>query len=103
MEVKTRKTPSAMAEHMAQYAESGMTQAAYCETHGISKATFGYWLKKQRDAQATSTGSFLRVNSKASDYNHASRQVNIEIQFSNGVVIRFGSMVDPKYIKELIR
>ncbi|HLF65167.1 MAG TPA: hypothetical protein VI603_15490 [Saprospiraceae bacterium] len=96
METKARKTSSAMAEHMGRYPESGMTQKAYCEAHGISHATFGYWMKKHRANENGNTGSFMRINPKSNDG-------VIEIQYPNGTLVRFQGMVDPKYIKELLR
>jgi len=96
METKERKTSSAMSEHMSRYPESGMTQKAYCEAHGISHATFSYWLKKYRSGQGMSTGSFVRMNPKSNDG-------VTEIQYPNGTLVRFQGMVDAKYLKELIR
>ena len=92
-----RKTSSAMAEHMNRYPESGMTQRAYCEAHGISQATFGYWLKKYRSEKSGNTGSFMRMQPKSAESS------SIEIHFTNGITLRIQGMVDAKYLKELLR
>ncbi|HLF64444.1 MAG TPA: hypothetical protein VI603_11855 [Saprospiraceae bacterium] len=97
METKERKTSSAMSEHMSKYPESGMTQKAYCEAHGISPATFGYWLKKHRANKNEGERSFVRMNPKNTE------SADVEIHYTNGTVVRFQGLVDTKYIKELIR
>jgi len=84
-----------MLEHMQQYAQSGMTQKAYCETHGISTATFGYWLKKHRSQHKEETGGFVQVRPKGSEG-------MTEILYTNGVVIRFSGPVEARYLKELV-
>ena len=75
-----------MVEHMQRYPESGMTQKVYCEVHGISKATFGYWLKKHRTEQKKETGGFVQVRPRVSEG-------QTEIRYTNGVVIRFSGSV----------
>jgi hypothetical protein len=82
-------------EHIARHRASGKTQVAYCEEHGIKKATFAYWLKRQRDARNAGPEGFVRITT--SERSHA-----MEICYTNGIVVRFNGHVDPKYIKELI-
>lgn len=81
-------------EHISRHKASGKTQVAYCEEHGIKKATFAYWLKRQKDARSADPGGFVRIS--------APRENALEICFANGVVVRFNALVDPRYIKELI-
>jgi hypothetical protein len=95
MEQRRGRRSSAMVEHMQRYPESGMTQKAYCETHGISKATFGYWLKKHRMQQMTGKSGFVQIRPKQIDG-------KTEIHYTNGIVIRFSGSVDARYLKELI-
>jgi transposase-like protein len=84
-----------MAEHMHQYAESGLTQKAYCETHGINKSTFAYWLKKHRSQLREESGGFVQIRSQG-------LEVQTEIRFANGTVVRFSGRVDVRYLKELV-
>ena len=35
--------------HIDLWPTSGMTQAAYCQTHGLKLATFQYWRKRLRE------------------------------------------------------
>jgi hypothetical protein len=34
-------------QHLAGWAQSGQTQRAYCEQHGLKLANFAYWRKRQ--------------------------------------------------------
>jgi hypothetical protein len=81
-------------EHISRHKASGKTQVAYCEEHGIKKATFAYWLKRQKEARSTDSGGFVRISPP--------RENALEICFVNGVVVRFNTLVDPKYVKQLI-
>ncbi len=38
--------------HLTGWLESGLTQQAYCERHGLSKASFYRWREKQKSALA---------------------------------------------------
>jgi hypothetical protein len=84
-----------MVEHMQRYPESGMTQKAYCETHGISKAKSGYWLKKHRMQQLEGSRGFVQIRPKQ-------MEGKTEIHYTNGIVIRFSGPVDVRYFKELV-
>lgn len=81
-------------EHLARYASSGMTQVAYCTEHGINKATFAYWMKRKRDAEKPE--SFVQLQPTR-------KNGTTEVQFANGVIISFDTLVDATYLKELIR
>lgn len=34
--------------HVRAWRESGLTQRAYCETHGLKLSTLGYWSRRER-------------------------------------------------------
>lgn len=89
------KSMATAEEHIARFKASGKTQVAYCEEYGIKKATFAYWLKRQRDAVSAEPGRFVRIAPPG-------RENALEISYANGVVVRFNTLVDPKYVKELI-
>lgn len=48
--VRRQWTPEEKAEHLALYAESGLTQAEYCEEMGLSPPTFSGWCRQSRGA-----------------------------------------------------
>jgi hypothetical protein len=35
--------------HLDRYRASGLTQAAYCQAHGVKPATLAYWLSKRKN------------------------------------------------------
>ena len=41
-------------EHLALFAESGLTQAEYCEQMGLSPATFSLWCRQSRSSGSES-------------------------------------------------
>ncbi|MGH6886246.1 MAG: IS66 family insertion sequence element accessory protein TnpA [Geminicoccales bacterium] len=43
------------AGHLALFAESGLTQAQYCEEMGLSAATFSLWRRQSRETGVAST------------------------------------------------
>jgi transposase-like protein len=46
--------------HIDQWPTSGMTQAAYCQTHDLKLATFQYWRKRLREkAHPIEPGAFV--------------------------------------------
>jgi transposase-like protein len=90
-----RTLASVAEEHIARCKASGKTQVAYCAEYGIKKATFAYWLKRQKDAAGAEPGRLVRIATPA-------REDILEISYTNGVVVRFSTLVDPKYVKELI-
>ena len=34
--------------HLERFRASGLSQASYCEAHGVKRATLAYWLAKSR-------------------------------------------------------
>jgi hypothetical protein len=95
MEQRRGRRSSAMVEHMQRYPESDLTQTAYCETHRISKATSGCWLKKHRMQQREGSYGFVQIRPKQ-------MEGKTEIHYTNGIVIRFSGPVDARYLKELV-
>lgn len=96
MEKKEHTALQVAEEHISNCATSGMTQVEYCNTHGIKKATFAYWMKRRRDAAQKETVGFIPINTKAPGG-------LLEVQFANGTLVRFEGVIDIKYLKELIR
>jgi hypothetical protein len=46
--------------HIDQWPTSGMTQAAYCQAHGLKLATFQYWRKRLREKTVpVESGAFV--------------------------------------------
>ena len=41
-------------QHLTDWAQSGQTQRAYCDQHGLKLANFSYWRKHQGTAKTSS-------------------------------------------------
>jgi len=65
-------------QHLEGWRQSGLTQVAYCASHGLGIKSFSRWLRKERDAaqtarlsltlvpvslDASATGSVVRLHS----------------------------------------
>jgi transposase-like protein len=62
--VRRHWTLEEKAEHLALFAESGLTQVEYCEEMGISPATFSLWRRQSRvesPAEAARDQTFAEV------------------------------------------
>ena len=64
--VRRQWTSEEKAEHLALFAESGLTQARYCEEMGLSAATLSLWCRQSRESgvvpgEAANDQSFTEV------------------------------------------
>lgn len=57
--MEQRVTEDIRFEVCAEYRNSGLTQKAFCEGHGISRSKLTYWLKKEREGKQG--GAFVKV------------------------------------------
>jgi len=70
--------------------ESGLTQKAFSEQHGIAPSAFGYWKRKLSAASTTdqdNESSWLDLSALAIT-NEQSGTWKIELDLGNGVVLR---------------
>ena len=98
------------------FLESNFSVRDFCKQIGIPEGRFYYWQKRIRNAAAKPTGEFLPVsinnragkvvlmgNQRQQMSNHQSiQQPSCEIQFPNGVTVRFAGDVSASTIRELI-
>jgi len=47
--------------HWQAWAESGVSQRAFCTQHGLCYATFSYWRQRARPAASAGAPAFVRV------------------------------------------
>jgi hypothetical protein len=67
-----------------EHSESGLTQAAFCEAHGLSLASFGNWKRRLTTAESIEQPWFeLGALSEA-----GSSSWDIELQLGDGVCLR---------------
>ncbi len=80
------------------YLASGERQKAFCEAHTIPEPVFNYWLSKYRRSQSPSSAAFVEIAPAAPTGNAV-----LEIDFPDGVRLRFFAPVSPAYLAQLIR
>lgn len=91
------------------YKISGLTQRAFCKQEGIPYSTLQHWLPHYRSHQeagavetgASSSGGFLPLKRSPRPVQPASGSA-IEIDYPNGVQLRFPAGGDISLLRELI-
>lgn len=81
-----------------QQADSGLSKAAFCREHGISKQTFFYWARK-----LNSTDAPQRVLPVALTHtSELSSNALLEIQFPCQTLLRFYEQVSPSLLGQYL-
>ena len=75
-------------DHVTTWQASDLTQKAYCETHGLRYATFGYWVRKLRapSVDRENTSGFVPVALSRAGTSNSSRcpSAHLSVSLSNG-------------------
>ncbi len=101
---KPHRKPEEIAQILAAYEASGMTQTAFVAEHGIATSTFQLWRRKQRkNASAsvaeTMTPSFIEVLAKPSV---SDEQDGFELRLPNGVQLHIPSRFHKESLQTLL-
>ncbi|WP_428978344.1 IS66 family insertion sequence element accessory protein TnpA [Flavobacterium pisciphilum] len=80
------------------YRASGLSIAAFCKKHDLVRATFDYWLKKDKEK---SRGSFVAIKPPVITSPSVALP-SIELSFPNGVTLKT-AITNPDFISSLIR
>lgn len=83
--------------HVAGWIESGQTQQAYCERHGLSMATFHRWRCKQKTALAAKPLTLVPISIES-----PGAQGAVRLQSPGGWRIELPTM-DATWLVELLR
>ena len=82
------RTSEEMFPIISRFADSGMTQRAFCDQESISMSVFQYWLKKYRNVNGdTGTGCFHEISLVPDSVSFNSSQRNIIIRTASGMTI----------------
>ncbi|MEC4114963.1 IS66 family insertion sequence element accessory protein TnpB [Myroides pelagicus] len=75
-------------QHVENWQQSGLTQAAYCVQENLKVPTFNYWVNKYQKQYTSSEGdsSFITIAKQAS-----LASGNYEIVYPNGVTLRINT------------
>ncbi len=86
---------------VSDWSQSGLSQKAYCEQHGIRYHVFHYWCKRYRQQEEPDTvNRFVRVHVQQPI--SAAEQAGIEIIFADGRRLLFHQAVSADFIKAII-
>ena len=79
--------------------QSGLSQRAYCEHHGVRYSLFHYWYKRYRDEQSTplEKASFVPLHLQPSPL-----AASVELLLADGRRLLFHQGVEASYLKALI-
>lgn len=90
-----RRTSSEMYALMSAYEESGQSRQAFCETHDLKLATFGYWRTRYLREKKEGSGFVSLIPTCLSGD-------RIELNYGD-VVLRFGPGVSAEYLASLLK
>lgn len=97
-------TPDEWLSLLEEFQDSELEQKEFAAKHDISLGTFRYWLyrrAKQVQLESKPRTKFLPVTVVASPAPKARGEV-IELALSSGVLVRFATGTDSRYVAELV-
>ena len=81
------------------YQKSDLNRQAFCELHGITISTLGYWVGRYRRSKEQENESDFVQISLGDPSNH---KYMMEVQSKQGIVFRFSSLVPTNYLSRLL-
>lgn len=80
-----RRSATQWASLVSEQAESGLNQRRFCERHGLSYASFGYWKRRLGEERRNSRRGFIELAvERATD----DSRWDVELSLGDGVVLR---------------
>lgn len=108
--VRRQWTAQEKVEHLALFAESGLTQVEYCEQMGLSPATFSLWWRQSRGmgvavAATASEATFAEVlvTEPAADAAKSLAAPPVVIHLGGGARIDVAVGTDPLWLASLLK
>lgn len=90
-------------ERMKAWEQSGLSQVAFCEEHGLKHATFMYWRKRlSRPVTETRGLRLVPIGNEATIPTASAETSGITLEV-NGVRIEVGADFDDVHLKRVIR
>jgi hypothetical protein len=99
--MQSKELRERMLDLVANWSQSGLSQKAYCEQHGIRYHVFHYWFKRYRQQAEPEAGNgfiAVRVQKSCSSDVHA----GIELILADGKRLLFHHAVSADFIKAII-
>jgi hypothetical protein len=85
--------------HISQWRSSGLTQAAYCRRHHLTKSTLGYWSSKLKRPQAA-VAKLVEVGHPEVKEKRPSGP--IELVVKQRYLLRLWPGMDPGHMREVL-
>jgi hypothetical protein len=83
---------------VSKFEESGLTQAAFCEAHGLTLGAFRSWLYRLRRERGSARPAFVEVTTSKESLTQQACVIRIA-----GAELRFESLPDAQYLGALLR
>jgi len=80
--------------HVESWQASGQTQRDYCQTQGISLASFGYWRKKLRPHAAPPARGLVPISVAA----QGASTIMLEVVLPNHLTLRVPMTAEPSQV-----
>jgi hypothetical protein len=98
MKKKQRSTAEEIYPLIKAVEQNEMSREAFCRKTGLKKCSFHYWLKKFRN-QNIASNSFIELP----ELEVSDGRYEMELEFRNGVKLRFSSLAPVAYLSEIIQ
>ncbi|MBX3639976.1 MAG: transposase [Nitrosomonas sp.] len=85
--------------HIEVWQSSGMSQVAYCRTHGLNTKTFGNWVRKYRAGQIIQPPALIPVTIKPMPVS----ENTLRLRSQSKHVLELPSTVSPLWLGELMK
>lgn len=89
-------------EHIEQWQESGLSQPAYCESHGIKMTTFSFYRHRLLNSHFLSEPSFKFVAAEPKTSNSSSPIAALQLMLPNGIRIGVSSDANESLLKMVL-
>ena len=83
---------------ISEFEQSGLSQKEFCARRGLVLGSFQSWLYRIRGERSGSSLALVRVEPAAP----AATPLPVEAALPSGVVLRFASSTDPRYVAALV-
>jgi hypothetical protein len=78
--------------------QGDLSRKEFCARTGLKEYSFHYWRKKYRN-RPESESKFLPISAEE----QSTEGYQVEIEFRNGVKLRFSSLVSAEYLSQILR
>jgi len=92
--------------HVEAWRESGLSQADYCQQHGLNRKTFSLWTRRDQGAPSMNRGTSLELISVqvSPSVPVATAEASaLLLRLPHGAQLELSTAVPPRWLAELLR